>query len=138
MGGGFLYTNRDSVSIGLVATLSDLCTSTVALPDLLERFKQHPAVEPVLRGGKLVEYSGHMVPEGGLAMVPELTGDGCLVAGDAAIFDTYPAMASDMMQSLFKVDGAPVRPLRKKMMEPLRRVGLMTVLGDVRKGMKAL
>ncbi len=54
------------------------------------------------------------------------------------IFDTYPAMASDMMQSLFKVDGAPVRPLRKKMMEPLRRVGLMTVLGDVRKGMKAL
>ena len=210
VGGGFLYTNRDSVSIGLVATLSDLCTSTVALPDLLERFKQHPAVEPVLRGGKLVEYSGHMVPEGGLAMVPELTGDGCLVAGDAAmlcvnlgyqvrgmdyalasgrmaaeaalealeagdtsaaglqgyrsrleqsfvlqdmrayrdfpafmekttrIFDTYPAMASDMMQSLFKVAGAPVRPLRKKMMEPLRRVGLMTVLGDVRKGMKAL
>ncbi|WP_165047060.1 MULTISPECIES: FAD-dependent oxidoreductase [unclassified Adlercreutzia] len=84
-GGGFLYTNRTSVSIGVVATLSDLCGSSTPVYKMLDAFKEHPAVAPVLAGGKLVEYSAHMVPEGGLAMVPKLACDGCLLAGDAAM-----------------------------------------------------
>ena len=39
----------------------------------------------MIAGGKTVEYSGHVVPEGGLKMMPEIVGDGVLVAGDAAM-----------------------------------------------------
>ena len=84
-GGGFLYTNRESISIGLVATLSDLCTSQVPIYQMMEDFKGHPAVAPLLAGGKLVEYSGHLIPEGGFNMVPTLYADGCLATGDAAM-----------------------------------------------------
>ncbi len=51
---------------------------------MLEDFKQHPAVAPLIAGGKLVEYSAHVVPEAGINMLPELVGDGVLIAGDAA------------------------------------------------------
>lgn len=51
---------------------------------MLEDFKQHPYVAPLIAGGKLVEYSAHVVPEAGINMLPELVGDGVLIAGDAA------------------------------------------------------
>ena len=51
---------------------------------MLEDFKNHPAVAPVIRGARLVEHSGHMVPEGGYDMVPRYVFDGCLVAGESA------------------------------------------------------
>ncbi len=51
---------------------------------MLEDFKQHPAVAPLIAGGKLVEYAAHVVPEAGMNMQPELVGDGVLIAGDAA------------------------------------------------------
>ncbi|MGI6226301.1 MAG: FAD-dependent oxidoreductase [Peptococcales bacterium] len=84
IGGGFLYTNKNSISLGLVLTLSDLGSEGLTVPELLESFKEHPAVKPLIKNGKLVEYSAHLVPEGGLNMVPELYADGVLVAGDAA------------------------------------------------------
>ncbi|KJS87250.1 MAG: oxidoreductase [Peptococcaceae bacterium BICA1-8] len=84
IGGGFLYTNKNSISLGLVFTLSDIGTEGLSVPQMLEEFKQHPAVKPLIKGGKLVEYSGHLVPEGGLTMLPKLYGDGVLVVGDAA------------------------------------------------------
>ncbi|HCF51144.1 MAG TPA: hypothetical protein DER60_12735 [Syntrophomonas sp.] len=52
----------------------------------MEDFKAHPAVAPLIKGGRLVEYSGHLVPEGGWEMMPRLIGGGVLVAGDAAGF----------------------------------------------------
>ena len=39
-----------------------------------------------MRGGKLREYSAHLIPESGWAMKPNLYTDGMLVAGDAAGF----------------------------------------------------
>ena len=85
VGGGFLYTNDDSISLGLVATLSDLAAGDVLIYQMLEDFKQRADIAPLVKGGELVEYSGHLVPEGGLAMVPRLYGDGVLVCGDAAM-----------------------------------------------------
>ncbi|MFE8045648.1 FAD-dependent oxidoreductase [Brenneria goodwinii] len=84
MGGGFLYTNRDSLSLGLVCGLGDMGHATKSVPQMLEDFKQHPAVRPLIQGGTLLEYSAHMVPEGGLAMVPPLVDDGVMIVGDAA------------------------------------------------------
>lgn len=85
-GGAFLYTNKDTVSVGIVATLSDIGHSELSVPQMLERFKDHPTIAPLLEGGETIEYSGHLVPEEGLHMVPELYRDGVLVAGDAAGF----------------------------------------------------
>jgi electron transfer flavoprotein-quinone oxidoreductase len=84
VGGGFLYTNKGSVSLGLVLTVHDIATSATRLPDMLDRFKLHPAVAPLIAGGKTVEYGAHLVPEAGMRMLPELVADNLLVAGDAA------------------------------------------------------
>ncbi|ECC8717108.1 FAD-dependent oxidoreductase [Salmonella enterica subsp. houtenae] len=83
MGGGFLYTNKTTLSLGLVCGLHHLNAATKSVPQMLEDFKQHPAVAPLIAGGKLVEYAAHVVPEAGFAMQPELVGDGVLIAGDA-------------------------------------------------------
>ncbi|GAB6039214.1 FAD-dependent oxidoreductase [Fundidesulfovibrio butyratiphilus] len=84
VGGGFIYTNKDTLCLGVVVTVDQISTSKTRLPDLVERFKSHPAVAPLVEGGKVVEYSAHLVPEGGLKMVPELVADNLLVVGDAA------------------------------------------------------
>ena len=84
MGGGFLYTNQDSISLGLVCGLGDIAHATKSIPQMLEDFKQHPTIRPLIAGGELLEYSAHMVPEGGLAMVPKLVDDGVMIVGDAA------------------------------------------------------
>lgn len=84
MGGGFLYTNRESISLGLVCGLGGIEKAQKSVPQMLEDFKQHPAVRPLIEGGTLLEYSAHLVPEGGIEMLPKLAGDGVLVEGDAA------------------------------------------------------
>ena len=86
IGGGLIYTNKDSVSVGIVTTFSDIGRVDVSVPDMLERFKNHPAVEPLIEGGVPLEYSAHLVPEGGYDMIPKLYADNVLVCGDAAAF----------------------------------------------------
>ena len=87
VGGGFLYTNKESISLGLVATISlaaDGSRNETPVYQMLEDFKNHPAVAPIIRGAKMVEHSGHMVPEGGYNMIPKYIFDGCLIAGETA------------------------------------------------------
>jgi electron transfer flavoprotein-quinone oxidoreductase len=85
-GGGFLYTNKNSLSLGVVVRLSSLAERRVSIADILEEFKSQPDIERSIAGATLKEYSGHLIPEAGLKMVPELYGHGLLVAGDAAGF----------------------------------------------------
>lgn len=85
-GGGFLYTNLDSVSVGLVLHLGSLRTSGKTPCGLLNDFLDMPHISKLLKGGRLLEYSAHIIPEGGYEMIPEIVGDGILVAGDAAGF----------------------------------------------------
>lgn len=85
-GGGFMYTNRDSVSLGIVAGIEATMTEGKApVYQMLEDLKAHPDVAALIRGGKVVEHSGHMVPEGGMNIMPELTGDGVMLAGESAM-----------------------------------------------------
>lgn len=85
-GGGFMYTNRDSISLGIVAGIEATMTHGKApVYQMLEDLKHHPAVAPLIRGGKVAEHSGHMVPEGGVNIMPALTGDGVLLAGESAM-----------------------------------------------------
>ncbi len=85
-GGGFLYTNRDTLSLGLVAKARDLSLAQQEVQALMETFKLHPVVQRLVRGGKVIEYSAHVTPDQGLGMMPRAYGDGVLVAGDAAGF----------------------------------------------------
>jgi electron transfer flavoprotein-quinone oxidoreductase len=83
-GGGFVYTNLDSVAIGVVLQLPGLAKSGKRPEDLIADFKRHPSIAPLVRGAELKEYSAHLIPEGGYDAMPRLAGDGMLVAGDAA------------------------------------------------------
>jgi electron transfer flavoprotein-quinone oxidoreductase len=83
-GGGFLYTNLDSVAVGVVLHLPALTAQSARPEEIIARLKAHPAIAPLVEGGELAEYSAHLIPEGGYDAMPELVGDGVLVAGDAA------------------------------------------------------
>ena len=85
-GGGFLYTNKSSLSLGLVVNAGELQKNQVRVPDLIEDFKSNPAIAPLIEGGTVAEYSAHLIPEAGLSMMPQIFGDGILVVGDAAGF----------------------------------------------------
>lgn len=209
VGGGFLYTNKNSISLGLVLTLADLTGSSHTVPEMLEEFKKHPAIKPLIKGGKLVEYSGHLVPEAGLGMVPQLYGDNVLVIGDAAglvinvgytvrgmdlaiasaeaaaqavlaakakadfskvtlatyknlledsfvlkdlkqyhkfpefmenhrLFSQYPQLAVDVLKDMYVIDGKQSKPLLKKVLSRTQRVGVLNILKDSWKGVRAL
>lgn len=83
-GGAFIYSNKESLSVGVVVQLNRLVEKKVTANDLLEDFKRHPEVEKLLGDGELVEYSAHLIPVGGKTMIPTLYTAGMLVAGDAA------------------------------------------------------
>jgi electron transfer flavoprotein-quinone oxidoreductase len=84
LGYGFIYTNKDSISIGTGALLQDLIESGRNVNDMLDRFKKHPAIAPLIQGGETIEYSAHLIPEGGFKKLPQLFSDGVVVVGDAA------------------------------------------------------
>lgn len=85
-GGAFLYTNRETLSIGVITQIASLAEKRFKPYELLDQFKQHPAVAPLVRDSVTLEYSAHMIPEGGWAMLPQLSRAGLLVVGDAAGF----------------------------------------------------
>jgi electron transfer flavoprotein-quinone oxidoreductase len=83
-GGGFVYTNLDTLAVGVVLKLPKLGAQQLRPEQIIANLKAHPAIAPLVEGGEIKEYSAHVIPEAGLAMMPKMTGDGMLVAGDAA------------------------------------------------------
>lgn len=209
MGGGFLYTNKESLSLGLVCGLNHIEKAPKSVPQMLEDFKNHPLIKPLVAGGKMIEYSAHVVPEAGINMLPKLIGNGVLITGDAAgfcinvgytirgmdlaiasgeaaakavlaakekgdyseaglasyktlldesfvmkdlklykklpaflenprMFSQYPQMVADIMADMFIVDGAPAKPLRKKIMARAKQVGYLNLIKDGIKGVGAI
>jgi len=86
MGTGFLYTNRESLTIGVGCMLSDFKQQKVKPYQLLEQMKEHPSIKPLIEGGEMKEYTAHLIPEGGYKAVPRLCGDGWMIVGDSAMF----------------------------------------------------
>jgi electron transfer flavoprotein-quinone oxidoreductase len=83
-GGGFLYTNLDTLAVGAVLKLPALAAQKRRPEEIIAGLKAHPAIAPLVQGGEIVEYSAHLIPEAGLEMMPKMTSAGMLVAGDAA------------------------------------------------------
>lgn len=89
-GVAFLYTNKSSLSVGIGANLADFAARRVKPYEMLERFKAHPMVAPLIKEGKPREYLAHWLPEGGYDTIPALCGDGFLLAGDSAMLFNAP------------------------------------------------
>jgi electron transfer flavoprotein-quinone oxidoreductase len=83
-GGGFLYTNLDTIAVGVVLKLPALAAQSKRPEEIIAGLKAHPAIAPLVEGGEIKEYSAHLIPEAGRAMMPRFTTDGMVVAGDAA------------------------------------------------------
>ncbi len=83
-GGGFVYTNLDTVSLGVVLKLPKLAAQSRRPEEIIAGLKNHPAIAPLVEGAEVKEYSAHVIPEAGLSMMPTMVADGLLVAGDAA------------------------------------------------------
>ena len=83
-GMGFIYTNKESISLGIGCLVSDFQKCGVTPYGLLEMFKRHPSVAPLIKGSEVKEYAAHLIPEGGYKAIPQLYGDGWVVVGDAA------------------------------------------------------
>ncbi|ACA17956.1 Electron-transferring-flavoprotein dehydrogenase [Methylobacterium sp. 4-46] len=86
-GMAFLYTNKESLSVGLGCLVSDYRDGAETPYGLLDAFKKHPSVAPLLAGAEVKEYAAHLIPEGGYRAIPQLCGDGWVVVGDAAQFN---------------------------------------------------
>ena len=86
LGLGFMYTNENSVSIGLGITLNELVERKIKPYELLDKMKSHPTIAPLIKDGELLEYSAHLIPEGGYKKIPVLYGAGVMICGDAAMF----------------------------------------------------
>jgi electron transfer flavoprotein-quinone oxidoreductase len=207
LGGGFLYTNKESISLGLVLNPADLAGQGKQIHEIMQELKLHPAIYPLIKDGTTVEYSAHLVPEVGYHAMPEkLYRDGLLLVGDAAgmvvntgtiirgidlaivsgvaaaqailknenssnvgpayrkeletlellatmklyakfhelmsnrrMVSTYPAMANDMLQVLFAVDGRLPERMDKAMLKVLKKhVTFGQLLADGWKGFKAV
>ena len=84
IGSAFIYTNRDSISVGVGCLIEDYLATRTAPYELLDHFKAHPAVAPLLRGGETVEYATKMIPEDSYDDLGDLYADGVMLVGDCA------------------------------------------------------
>ncbi|MEM3685307.1 MAG: FAD-dependent oxidoreductase [Conexivisphaerales archaeon] len=89
-GGAFVYTNYDTLSVGIVASMTSMIEATTTrfneigkLLDAQDRLESTSLVGSMIDGAQLVEYSAHNIPKGYRTMLSTPYTDGFLVAGDA-------------------------------------------------------
>ncbi|WP_020202123.1 MULTISPECIES: FAD-dependent monooxygenase [Cupriavidus] len=88
MGTGFLYTNKESLTIGVGCMLGDFKANPNRTSPyvLLEQMKRHPSIAPLIAGGEMKEYCAHLIPEGGFHAIPQVYGHGWMIVGDSGGF----------------------------------------------------
>lgn len=128
LGLGFMYTNKDSITIGLGITLNELVDTKISPYDYLEKLKQHPTIAPLIEGGTLKEYSAHLIPEGGYKKIPKLVDNGVMVVGDAGMLvnnlhweGTNLAMISGKLAAETAIEALNNNDFSKKMLSLYER-----------------
>ncbi len=118
-GTGFLYTNEESISVGIGCIVSDFAESDVTPYALLEAFKNHPSIKPLLAGSECKEYAAHLIPEGGYKSIPQLVGDGWIVVGDAGQFvNAVHREGSNLAMTTGRIAAETVTWLHRRREEP--------------------
>ncbi len=82
----FLFTFKDTIMLGVGCNLEDLKKNKLNINYILDEVKKHPVISQLIKDTKSIEYSAHIIPEGGFYDMPKLVSDGVMVAGDAAGF----------------------------------------------------
>jgi electron transfer flavoprotein-quinone oxidoreductase len=80
-GGGFVYTNEDTLSVGMAITFDSLPKSEYPARDLVEAFREKIGIE-----GEILEYSAHAIPYYGYKNLPIINTDNLIAVGDSAGF----------------------------------------------------
>ena len=86
VGTGFLYTNKESLAIGIGCMVDDFKKGGITPYQMLDELKQHPVIKPLLAGSEVKEYAAHLIPEGGYNAIPKIYGDGWVIVGDSGGF----------------------------------------------------
>lgn len=105
-GGGYIYGMKDNhVSIGLMTGL-DYRDPYLDPHREFQKFKLHPFLADLLKGGKIIQYGGNTAPVGGYFSIPKSFFGGGLLVGDSAnlfisqkIKGVHVAMKSGMLAS---------------------------------------
>ena len=142
----FIYTNRDTLSVGGGALLSEFNETLRTPNELMEHFKKHPAVRPLLRGAETVEYLAHLIPEGGYRGIPKVYGPGYLVCGDAAMLSnpvhregSNLAMASGRIAGETVIHCKEIGDFSEKRLREYRgRLDASWIMADMKKYDKAV
>ncbi|MFM9827914.1 MAG: electron transfer flavoprotein-ubiquinone oxidoreductase [Sphingomonas sp.] len=103
-GGAFLYHQADGqIALGLVTWLSYSNPHLSPFQEF-QRWKTHPEIAKILKGGKRVSYGARAISDGGLQAIPKLVFPGGALIGCSAGFLNVPrikgshtAMKSGMM-----------------------------------------
>lgn len=141
-GTGFLYTNQESISVGIGAIVSDFAENGTTPYGLLEAFKNHPSIKPLLANSECKEYAAHLIPEGGYKSIPELFGDGWIVVGDAGQFvNAVHREGSNLAMTTGRIAGETVVWLKRRreelskanLTEYKRRLDETFVMKDLKK-----
>jgi electron transfer flavoprotein-quinone oxidoreductase len=122
-GVAIVYTNKGSISISVGANLAQFARSKMKPYELIEAYKQHPMVAPLIAGGKSIEYTAHWLSEGGYSTIPQLVGDGFLIAGDSAmLFNALHREGSNLAMASGKMAAETIKEAIKT--NDFSRVGL--------------
>jgi electron transfer flavoprotein-quinone oxidoreductase len=84
VGGGFIYTAKEAIHLGAVVRIETMVQAQRNPNEILDAFKRHPGIRKYVEGGELLEYSAHMLPEGGYGAIGQLSANGLMICGDAA------------------------------------------------------
>ena len=89
-GSAFIFTNRDTLSVGVVASVDSMVRAFTerfdqsgTLHDVLQAFETHPYTSELLDGAELLEVSSHNIPRGHVTMLKKPYASGYLPTGDA-------------------------------------------------------
>ncbi len=121
VGTGFLYTNKESLTIGVGCMLSDFKANPLRTKpyELLEKLKKHPSIAPLIEGGEMKEYCAHLIPEGGFNAVPRIHGAGWLIVGDSGGFvNAVHREGSNLAMTSGRLAGETVIALKEAGKEP--------------------
>jgi electron transfer flavoprotein-quinone oxidoreductase len=134
--GGFVYTNRQSLSVGLVLPADNLAEHFDGDPNLLlEWFEGLPALRPWLEGARRSAFGAKIIRGGGARDIPTLIDEGLAVGGAASAIGidfpypnfTGPATAMGLLltQAAVRIRGEgggfTRAALERHYLEPLRR-----------------
>jgi len=115
LGYAFMYTNKETIALGLGCALDDFQRTNIKPYDLLEQLKHHPLVRRYIQGATPLEYSAHLIPEGGYNVMPPLCTDGMLLAGDAAqMINPTHREGSNLAMAAGRMAGETVIEAKKK------------------------